>query len=303
MRFCGIFAAMDLENFRYRGRGVTAEEVEFVRRLVAENPDDSRRALSAKLCEAWNWRQPNGVLRDMVCRGFMLELHRAGHIRLPEKKRSPKNPFLVRKKPDPVETDRTPITADLKELLPLEFRRVRRSGLEGLFDGLVEQYHYLGYCRPVGEHLKYVAFSAGRPVACLAWSSAPRHIGCRDRFIGWSRPERERNLRLIACNVRFLVVPWCRVANLASHVLGRMAGTIDGDWRETYGHGLCFLETFVDTERFRGTCYRAANWIRLGETTGRGKNDQTGRANRSIKAVWGCPLSKDFRLRLKGGGE
>ena len=294
---------MDLENFKYRGRGVTAEEVEFIRRLVAENPDDSRRALSTKLCEAWDWRQPNGAPKDMICRGFMLELHRAGHIRLPEKKCFPKNPFLVRKKPGRVETDRTPISTDIGRLLPLEFRQVRRSELEGLFDGLVEQYHYLGYRRPVGEHLKYIVFSSERPVACLAWSSAPRHIGCRDSFIGWSRQEREGNLRLIACNVRFLVTPWCRVANLAFHILGRMVSKISADWREFYGHGLFFLETFVDTERFSGTCYRAANWIRLGETTGRGKNDRTGKANRSIKAVWGYPLSKDFRLRLKGGGE
>lgn len=282
----------------YRGKTATTDDVVFIKRLIAENPEDSRRALSQKLCRAWNWVQPNGALRDMVCRGFMLELHRAGYIRLPEKKRTPNNPFLNRKKPDPIAVDQTPLKATVSGIKPVKFQRVRRGPSEKLFNSLIEQYHYLGYCQPVGEQLKYIVFSDNRPIACFAWSSPPRHIGCRDRFIGWSKGVREKNLSLMAYNSRFLLLPWVQTRYLASHLLGRMAKILPVDWEKTYQHPLFFLETFVDTERFRGICYQAANWIYMGRTTGRGKNDQTGKPNRSIKAVWGFPLSKDFRERL-----
>ena len=207
-------------EFRYRGKVVTSDDIVFINQLIGNNPDDSRWALSKKLCLAWNWVQPNGVLKD---------------------------------------------------------------------------------CHPVGEHLKYTVFSDGKPIACLSWSSAPRHIGCRDRFIGWSADIRKKNLHLIAYNSRFLILPWVRIPYLASHLLGRMAKVLPVDWERVYNHPIYFLETFVDTERFEGTCYKAANWICLGNTTGRGKNDQTNKPNRSIKAVWGYPLSMDFREVLQRG--
>jgi hypothetical protein len=180
----------------------------------------------------------------------------------------------------------------------LEFRQVRRTSEEPLFNYLVAQYHPLGYTRPMGEHLKYLVYAAGRPIACLAWSSAPQHLGARDRFIGWAAEVRRRNLRFLAYNPRYLILPWVRVPHLASHVLGQMARRIAADWERLYGHPIYFLETFVDRERYRGTCYRAANWVVMGWTTGRGKNDQTHRPNRSIKEVLGYPLVKDFRARL-----
>ncbi|UCC32528.1 MAG: DUF4338 domain-containing protein [Phycisphaerales bacterium] len=183
-------------------------------------------------------------------------------------------------------------------MLPLDIRQVRRSSDESLFDSLIETHHYLGYTQPVGEHLKYLIWADGVPAACLAWSSAPRHLGCRDRFIGWSTEVRRRNIRLIAYNLRFLILPWAKVPHLASHILGRMARVLPQDWARIYGHPVYFLETFVDPERFRGTCYRAANWVVLGRTTGRGKDDLTHRPNRSIKEVWGYPLSKHFRRQL-----
>ncbi len=291
---------MDLE-ITYRGRTATTDDVVFINRLIAENPEDSRRALSQKLCRAWNWVQPNGALKDMVCRGFMLELHRAGYIKLPEKKRTPNNPFVKRKKPNRITVDQTPLITTVSGIQPLEFQQVRRGPSEALFNSLIEQHHYLGYCYPVGEQLKYMVFSNNRPIACFAWSSPPRHIGCRDRFIGWSKTIREKNLSFMAYNSRFLVLPWVTVRYLASHLLGHMAKILPLDWEKTYQHPLYFLETFVDTERFRGICYQAANWIYMGKTTGRGKNDQTGKPNRSIKAVWGLPLSKDFRERLCDG--
>jgi hypothetical protein len=168
----------------------------------------------------------------------------------------------------------------------------------------MEQYHYLGYEQPVGEHLKYLVWARGalwaRPVAALAWSSSPRHLGARDRYIGWSQQSRQKNLHLIAYNPRFLILPWVKVPHLASHILGRMAARISADWEALYAHPLYLLETFVDPERFRGTCYLAANWKVLGETTGRGKADLTHRPNRSLKQVLALPLHRRFRERLSG---
>ena len=293
------FVPMSLQ-FKYRGKMVTSDDVAFINRLIGENPSDSRWALSKKLCRAWNWVQPNGALKDMVCRGLMLELHRAGHIRLPAKKHHVNNPFVNRTKPTKVTIDQSRVDGKLSEIKPLQFSQVRRTVCEKLFNSLIEHYHYLGYCHPVGEQLKYIVYSQQRPIACLAWSSAPRHIGCRDKFIGWSAHSRKKHIHLMAYNTRFLILPWVHIKFCASHLLGRMAGMLSKDWQAIYNHPIYFLETFVDKERFVGTCYKAANWIYLGDTTGRGKNDHTYKPNRSIKAVWGYPLSRDFRALLSG---
>ena len=207
----------------------------------------------------------------------------------------------VSKKPLQIEMDQTAVEGTVSDLGTLEFRQVRRTSAETLFNSLIEHYHYLGYCQPVGEQLKYIVYAKDRPIACLAWSSAPRHIGDRDRFIGWNKDDRKKNLFLIACNTRFLILPWVKVSCLASHILGAMARILPLDWERIYNHPLHYLETFIDQERFHGTCYRAANWIYIGKTTGRGKNDQTHKVNRSIKGVWGYPLSKEFRFHLCGG--
>jgi hypothetical protein len=275
---------------RYRGRVVSAADIEQIRRLIAQHPTASRRALSHKLCAAWNWVQPNGALRDMVCRGLMLELHRAGLIELPPQRRRPHNPLAERQRPEPVSIDTTPLRARLAEIQPLAFRLVRRTAEEPLFNGLIERYHYLGYTQPVGEHLKYLIYGRGRPLAC--------HLGPRDRFIGWSAAARRHNIHLVAYNPRFLVLPWIEVPHLASHLLGRMARRLSADWERLYRHPIYFVETFVDPARFRGTCYRAANWIVLGRTTGRGKDAPTKQPNRPLKEVWGYPLAKRFRERL-----
>jgi len=283
---------------RYRGREVRHSDVEFIRALIASHPQASRRHLSRQLCEAWRWVQPNGRMRDMVCRGLMLALHRGGHIELPAVCQVKLNPLAVRTQPAWVEIDRRALGATLSELGQLEFRQVRRSAEERLCNGLIEQHHYLGYTQPVGEHLKYVVYAGGRPVACFTWSSAPRHLGPRDRYIGWSAAARRRNIGLVAYNPRFLILPWIAVRNLASHLLAGMVGKLAQDWQRMYGHPVYFVETFVDPERFSGACYRAANWIDLGVTTGRGKDDQTHRPNRSIKQVLGYALRSDFRQRL-----
>lgn len=279
----------------YRGRMITDADVAFIRELIAAHPTASRRALSKKLCEAWNWVQPNGAPRDMICRGLMLALHRAGHIVLPPQRQVPPNPLAQRVRPDAVAIDTTPLCSPLDGVRPLIFQQVRRTRAEPLFNSLLAQYHELGYTQPVGEHLKYLVFAHEKPVACLAWSSAPRHLGCRDRFIGWSPEARRKNIRFLAYNLRFLILPWVEVRHLASHVLGHMARVLARDWTQVYGHPVYFLETFVDPPQHRGTCYRAANWIVLGRTTGRGKDDQTHKPNRSIKDVLGYPLCRRFR--------
>jgi hypothetical protein len=281
--------------FRYRGREIQQQDILYIRALIEQYPQDSRRKLSTRLCEAWQWRQSNGALRDMVCRGLLLMLERAGQITLPPVLYVRHNPLAARARPETTPIDTTAIEARLRDLQPLQFELVRRTPQEPLFNSLMEEHHYLGYEQPVGEHLKYLVWAQGRPVACLAFCSAPRHLGSRDRYIGWSAEARRRNIHFLAYNTRFLILPWVRVEHLASHILGRMAARISEDWGWMYGHPIYFLETFVDPERFRGTCYRAANWVLLGKTTGRGKQSNSYVPNRSIKEVLGYPLTAKFR--------
>lgn len=283
---------------RYRGRPVTAADVHFIRKLIATFPGESRRRLSQKLCEAWGWRQANGAPRDMVARGLMLALARGGHIELPAVRMRPRNPLAVRVRPFPVEVDRTPVSASLPDLGSLHFRQVRRTPEERRFNSLLESHHYLGYSQPVGEQLKFMVYAGERPVALFAWSSAARHLSPRDRYLGWHPEVRRRNVRFLAYNTRYLILPWVGVPHLASHLLSRMTRMLSAEWDKVYGHPVYFAETFVDTTRHRGTCYRAANWVMLGRTQGRGKDDLTHRANRTLKDVLGLALVPDFRERL-----
>jgi len=285
-------------SWRYRQRVISEADVVFIRQLIADHPQASRRALSSLLCEAWNWRQANGALRSMVCRGLMLHLHRAGLIELPPVRQRSANPLAERRKPAPLEVDTRPLGGRLAEIRPLEFRSVRRTPEEALFNGLLEQYHYLRYKQPVGEHLKFVVYAGARPIACFAWSSSAHYLGCRDRFLGWSDEARRKNIHLLAYNPRFLVLPGVRIRYLASHLLARMTGMLSAEWERVYGHPIHFVETFIDPERYRGTCYRAANWVVLGRTTGRGKNAWSKKPNRPIKEVLGYPLTPRFRELL-----
>jgi hypothetical protein len=285
---------------RYRGRDITQADIEAIRLLIESNPRASRRGLSLLLCAQWNWMQENGAPKDAVCRGLMLALARVGHIELPAARWRGIRPPLRRRSVAVGEVDQSELCVPFSELQPLELRQVRRTADEALFDHLIQTHHYLGYTRPVGEHLKYMAFWQGRPVACFAWSSAPRHLGPRDRYIGWPAPTRRQNIRFVAYNSRYLIPPWVRVKHLASHLLGRMTRMLPSEWNRVYGHPVHFAETFVDTERYRGTCYRAANWVFMGRTTGRGKDDLTNRPNRSLKDVLGLALTRDFREQLGG---
>jgi hypothetical protein len=286
----------------YRGQRIGGEQVAFIRQLIAEHPELSRWKLSRQLCEAWQWRQANGALRDMVCRGLLLLLHRAGEIELPPVRRKVRNRLAERERPEPVIPDTGPVRGPLGRLTPLEFLQVRRTPEEPLFNSLMEQYHYLGYEQPVGEHLKYLvktpSSQGSQVIACLAWQSAPRHLKVRDRFLGWNEEARRRNVHLLAYNTRFLILPWVRVDHLASHLLGRMAQQVPQDWQRLYAHPIYWLETFFDPARFRGTCYRAANWQVIGTTAGRGHRAPTFEQTRPVKQMLGLPLHRRFRELL-----
>lgn len=288
-------------EFTYRNRRITVTEIAFIRGMIAEDSRASRWALSRRLCVAWDWRQSNGQLKDMIARGLLLYLERQGAIVLPPRKRVLRNPLVHRKPPAVIEVDTTPVEGSLVELFPLTLRQVRRTPLEKLFNSLIHQFHYLGYTQPVGEHLKYLVFSRERPIACLALASAVRHLGPRDRFLGWTPETRHKNRHLLAYNTRFLILPWVRVPHLASHLLAQCTRRLSRDWQGLYHHPVHWVETFVDRERFQGTCYRAANWIFLGQTTGRGKWDHTYKPNRSRKDIFGYPLDRNFRERLCHG--
>ena len=283
---------------RYRGRPIRQTDVLFLRELIAANPQASRRCLSAKVCRAWNWVQPNGQLRDMVCRSLMLVLHRAGHIQLPPARIQAINNAIEHRRLAPPEScDTTPIQGTLAGVGSLQMRLVRRCEGERLFNSLLEQYHYLGFGRPVGEHLKYLVFAGDRPIACMAWNSGPLKLNLRDQLVGAPRQAYAHNLHLIAYNSRYLIAPWVKVPHLGSHLLGGIARRISADWQELYKHPIHLLESFVDVERFQGTCYRAANWTCVGRSKGRGTKSKAGDRT-SVKELWAYPLSQDFRIRL-----
>lgn len=280
----------------YCGRTIFSKDIKFIKNLINKYSTKSRRFISQELCRQWDWKQKNGCLKDMSCRGLLLKLERAGYIIQPPRKVRPNNPFINRTRPQSVDLDRTPITGSIKELHPITVKSVRRTPDESLYNALLEDCHYLKYAQPVGENLKYLAYANNRPLACLGWMSAPWYIECRDAYIGWSKEERERNLQFIAYNTRYLIVPWVKVKNFASFLLGLIAKRISNDWQRMYHHPIHYLETFIDIERgFKGSCYKAANWQYLGKTKGRGRLSTSSRKTESVKAVYGYPLRKEFR--------
>lgn len=274
------------------------QDIETVNNIIESHPEKSRRFISQEVCRQWDRRQANGVLKDMVCRSLLLILESKGFIKLPAQKCKPANPLANRKRPTRVIVDQTPVQSPIGDLYPVKLEQVRRTRFEKLFNSLVSEYHYLGYTQPVGEHLKYIAFCNDRPVACLAWGSSPWYIGVRDRFIGWSKKIREKNLHLIANNTRFLILPWVRVSGLASNLLALNRRCLSQDWKLLYHHPVWLIETFVDTQRYHGTCYKADNWQCVGLTTGMGKFSKSRLPSLTRKAVYVYPLVKSFRREL-----
>jgi hypothetical protein len=280
-RIRSIVVAMHQIMVTIQGQRRTPD-VGLIRRLLAEHPDWGRSRLSVALCELWDWRADNGQAQGYGLPQPVVALGAGGAIRLPPRQRPSPN-GLPQPLPLWVPHASEPIACACKELTPLEITRVENaSAADRLFRCLLNTHHYLGLRNTVGENMKYLVHSRdGRPLACLLFGAAAWKCGARDAWIGWQPSARERNLPKLANNTRFLVLPWVRVPHLASHLLARIARRIQGDWQAKYAHGLHCLETFVDTGRYRGVCYRAANWQPVGHTTGRSRNDRRHRLQRA----------------------
>ena len=284
------------ETTRVQGREITQDDIELIRRLLAANPSRNRTQLSKDLCLLWNWRASNGQIKDMACRTLLMKLEQRGHITLPRRQTPGRGSRKVSIPYVPHKT--APIVCSLSDLQPVSVHLVEDAGLFPLFQCLLSQYHYLGFCSTVGENIKYIVFDREQnPLACLLFGSAAWKCAPRDDFIGWDAETRKANLKFLTNNMRFLILPWVRVPHLASHILGRAARRINGDWMNKYGHPIYLLETFVERDCFQGICYQAANWIYVGQTRGRSRNGHPG-LKVPIKDIYLYPLTKRFRDSL-----
>jgi len=293
-----------------QGRFIGEAELGQVRALLCEHADWSRRRLSIELAELWDWRSASGQLKDMAARSLLLKLEGRGWIELPPRRQAPPNP-MRRKSATPSEEEEEDLFARLSEpeirgrlsqLVPLRIEEIsteKQVGKQAEFARLLARYHYLGHRGTVGENLQYLVSDArGQVLACVLFGSAAWQCKARDSEIGWDAASRARGLAHVTNNTRFLILPWVGVPHLASHVLGRIARRVSADWQTKYNHPIHLLETFVDTSRFAGTCYRAANWRMVGRTTGRTRQNKTQVAQAAPKTVWLYPLCKNFRELL-----
>lgn len=279
---------------------ITEKEIRFIQDLIDNNSSWGRSRLSVEICKIWNWCDESGNLKDISCRDMLRRMNARGQIRLPEKKRDSGRRTGSRDRIQYRLHDTNPIACDIREILPVRISIVQAKTADSEdYKSLIAQYHYLGFNMTVGENIKYMVYSRqSRLLACLlfgssAWSCAPR-----DQYIGWDKAARRANLICTTDNTRFLVLPWVRVPHLASHILGQICRRIGTDWQQKYGHPLHLLETFVEQERFKGTCYKAANWIHVGETTGRSRNDRYNTLQVPIKDIYLYPLRRDFKGKL-----
>ena len=278
---------------KIQGRFVTEAEVNEVRMLLHTHPSWNRTRLSRELCGRWHWRRPDGQIKDMACRELLRKLESRTLIKLP-----PRQCFGPRRLPDieSIEVDQSPVSCLLCDIQPVEIVNVRNcAGYEKAFNYLLKEYHYLSYGRPVGQNMKYLILGQnGRFLGGLLFGAAAWKTEARDRWIGWSAEVRERNLGLICNNTRFLILDWIKVPHLASHALGACLRRLPRDWKHRYGTDIVLVETFVDTTRYAGTCYKAANWLKIGQTKGRSRQDRDRTVKVSVKDVFVYPLRRDF---------
>ena len=276
-------------------------DLEWIRQLIDSHPDWSRTKLSQHIAQSWQWQNQAGQLKDMACRRMLVKLEQKGLIYLPARQRPSNNrrgwrPVALPPTAQPLVE---PIESQLRILEPLCIVPAQSREQVALFDWLLWHYHYLPYTGATGENIKYLVFDCrARPLACLLYGAAAWKLSVRDQFIGWTRQQREANLCYLANNLRFLILPWVRVNNLASRLLGASLSMLSAHWQLKYGHPIYLAETFVQCERFRGTCYRAANWSWLGQTQGRGRNDRFRLSRVPIKDIYVRALCKDFRQHL-----
>lgn len=284
---------------RIQGRLVAVEEVRWLGEWIGANPQWSRKEIARELCTKWEWRDGKGRLKDFAARSLLLKLAEQGRIQLPALRTQRAGTRWCQHRPVDGELDwQEPVRWEgtLKQLRPLSFELIKaRSAGYRRWNFYLNRYHYLGL-RIVGENVGYlVRDRAGREVACLLFGAAAWRCAPRDRFLGWSSEERAQRLPEVANNTRFLILPWIRSPLLASHILGVAARRIAADWRAKYDHGLCWLETFVERDRFRGTCYRAANWQCVGQTTGRSRQDRYNQLRVPVKDVYLYALTSGSR--------
>jgi hypothetical protein len=290
----------DEPSRRFCGRDFTDRDIARIREMISVHPDENRTGLSRAVCDEFGWMKPDGGRKDMACRVAMLRMQKAGLIDLPEPLTTNSNgrirPTITG------DTDPQPvITHPAGELGSLLFEIVDRRGPSRRWNEFIERYHYLGYKPLPGAQLRYFVHGRDRLLALLGFGAAAWALASRDRFIGWTRDQRIQALHLIVNNARFLIPPWVQSKNLASMILGAAARRIGDDWEVRYGYRPVLLETYVERERHRGTCYRASNWLHLGQTSGRGKLDRTHQPSLPIKDIFVLPLAKDFHRALRSG--
>lgn len=280
---------------RYCGRDFSEADMALIRKLIFDDPGRNRAILSRLACAGLHWLKPDGGLKEMSCRVAMLRMQEDGLIQLP----SPRNPrpqtnILIRVETAPQE----PIHLPVHELPRLQLRQVGDRADSRLWNEYIHRYHYLGYKALPGAQLRYWVYAGNRLVALLGFGAAAWQCAPRDKFIGWTHEQRQKNLHLVVNNARFLILPWVCSENLASKILGLTARQLAGDWQLRYGYRPLLLETFVEKDRFTGTCYRAANWHQVGKTKGRGKLGPAGKQSVPIKDIWLYPLGKYFKCGL-----
>jgi len=283
---------------RYCGRVFTSEELEQIHRLIASDPRLNRAQLSRRVCDELGWLRPDGRRKDMSCRVAMLRMQRDGLITLPPPQKrngNGRNRPRLTVASDP----KTPLSLSAGALGQLLLRPVDGPEDSALWNELIERYHYLKYKPLPGAQIRYLVLGRGHLLAALGFGAAAWKVAPRDEFIGWTADQRRANLHWIVNNARFLILPWVTVRNLASRILAAAAKRLPGDWEERYGYQPCLLETFVERARFRGTCYRAANWIHVGQTQGRGKLDRHHRGLSTVKDIYLYPLHRHFRRELR----
>lgn len=286
------------EIIRVQGRHLSAADLTYIRDQIADHAHWHRTRLSREICAAWNWTDKVGRFKDMACRTMLLKLERRGLLTLPPRKRPSVNHHRG-KSFQPVLHDTSPINSPLRSLQPVALLHADHGKEAELWQTLLSQYHYLGFTTRVGQSLCYVAYIGnGRPVACLLFGAAAWKTAARDAFVGWSRQARERNIFRVINNMRFLIPPWVNVPHLASHILAMALRRLPDDWRTKYGFKPVLVETFVEQGRFRGTCYKAANWQCVGSTTGRTRQDRNHKIKAPLKDVYLYPLCRDFRKTL-----
>jgi len=287
------------EAVMVQGRQLETSDIFRIRQLMAENPGWSRRRLSEVIAQEWDWRNGSGRLKDMAARTMLLKLEARGLIDLPPRRRKPSN-RMAAGRISRWDWDTTPVTGALRQLGPLTIQEISNDAAERKRSAAaMAEFHYLGYRGTVGENVQYVVADAtGRLLACLLFGAPAWKCKPRDEFIGWSQAERQQHLSSITNNTRFLILPFVRVPHLASWILGQALRRLSQDWQRKYGHPILLVETFVERDRFAGTSYKAANWIRIGSTTGRSRQDRNHRLQVPVKDVYVYPLHHRFREEL-----